>query len=45
MLDLHRKNGLEYWRKLSGKAGGMLCYGGHESFDRNGFEVRSWDAI
>ena len=33
------------WRKLSGEAGGMLCYGGYESFDRNGFKVRSWDSI
>ena len=38
-------DGLEYWRKLSGEAGGMLCYGGYESFDRNGFKVRSWDSI
>ena len=25
--------------------GTVLCYGGSESYDRNGFSVRAWDAI
>ena len=38
-------DGLNFWRKLSGVGKGMLCYGGNESYDRNGFNVRSWAAI
>ena len=38
-------DGLNFWRKLSGVEKGMLCYGGSESYDRNGFQVRAWDAI
>ena len=38
-------DGLNFWRKLSGAEKGMLCYGGNESYDRNGFHVRAWDAI
>ncbi|MBO7089944.1 MAG: ATP-binding protein [Lentisphaeria bacterium] len=38
-------NGLNFWRKLSGTEKGMRCYGGSESYDRNGFSVRAWDAI
>ena len=38
-------DGLNFWRKISGVEKGMLCYGGGESYDRNGFNVRSWDAI
>ena len=38
-------DGLNYWRKLSGIEKGMLCYGGNASYNRNGFNVRAWDAI
>ena len=38
-------DGLNFWRKLSGVEKGMLCYGGNESYDRNGFIVRAWDAV
>ncbi len=37
--------GLDYWRKLSGDQNGMLCYGGNESYTRNGIDVRAWDFI
>ena len=38
-------DGLNYWRQLSGCEDGMLCYGGNESCNRNGFRVRAWNAI
>ena len=38
-------DGLNYWRKLSGIEKGMLCYGGNESYNRNGFSVRAWDTV
>ena len=38
-------DGLNYWRKLSGIEKGMLCYGGNESYNRNGFNVRAWDTV
>ncbi|MDD4818257.1 MAG: ATP-binding protein [Victivallaceae bacterium] len=37
--------GLDYWRKLSGDSHGMLCYGGNESYTRNGIDVRAWDSF
>lgn len=37
--------GLDYWQKLSGSPGGMLCHGGGESYVRNGVSVMAWDAI
>ena len=38
-------DGLNYWRKLTGCENGMLCYGGGESYNRNGIQVRAWNAI
>ena len=38
-------DGLNYWRQLSGCKDGMLCYGGNDSCDRNGFRIRAWNAI
>ena len=38
-------SGLDYWQKLSQCEGGMLIYGGEESYTRKGMMVRSWQEI
>ncbi len=38
-------SGLNYWCGLAQNRGGMLIYGGNESYTRNGFQVRAWSVI
>ena len=38
-------SGLSYWQELSQCNGGMLIYGGAESYTRNGMQVRSWEEL
>ncbi len=38
-------SGLNYWQGLSQSNGGMLIYGGSESYTRNGMQVRSWQEL
>jgi hypothetical protein len=37
--------GLDYYTKLSGGSGGILVYGGDESYQRRGHQVRAWWAV
>ncbi len=34
--------GLDYYTKLSGGSGGILVYGGDESYPRRGHQIRAW---